>query len=62
MNLNIEIPPEAHYTVYKLTDPEGKIYIGCTGQTVEKRWREGKGYSRETPIRRAIDEFGWENF
>ena len=28
-------PPEAHYTVYKLTDPEGKIYIGCTGQSVK---------------------------
>ena len=32
---------EAHYTVYKLTDPEGKIYIGVTGQTVEQRWRKG---------------------
>ena len=30
-------PPEAHYTVYKLTDPNGKVYIGCTGKPVEKR-------------------------
>ena len=55
-------PAEAHYTVYRLTDPEGKIYIGCTGKPVEERWKKGGGYSRDTPIRRAIDEFGWENF
>ena len=55
-------PAEAHYTVYKLTDPEGKIYIGCTGRAVEKRWNKGHGYSKELPIRRAIDIYGWENF
>ncbi|MBQ3373051.1 MAG: hypothetical protein IJG40_07960 [Oscillospiraceae bacterium] len=55
-------PAEAHYTVYKLTDPEGKIYIGCTGKSVEERWNGGRGYYRDTPIRRAIKEFGWENF
>ena len=55
-------PPEAHYTVYKLTDPEGKIYIGCTGKPVEERWKKGRGYSRDTPIRKAIVQFGWDNF
>ena len=30
-------PPEAHYTVYKLTDPDGKVYIGCTGRSEERR-------------------------
>ena len=54
--------PEAHYTGYKLTDPDGKVYIGCTGMPVEKRWNKGRGYSRGVPIRRAIDEIGWENF
>ena len=59
----LALPPvEAHYTVYKLTDPDGKIYIGCTGQAVEKRWREGKGYAHDTPIGRAIEEIGWENY
>ena len=62
MNLNIKNPPEAHYTVYKLTDPEGKIYIGCTGKTVEERWNRGRGYRNYTPIRKAIVQFGWENF
>ena len=55
-------PSEAHYTVYKLTDPFGKVYIGCTGKPVKERWKKGRGYSKDTPIRRAIDEIGWENF
>ena len=54
--------PEAHYTVYKLTDPNGKVYIGCTGKTVEERWRKGWHYNRRTIIYKAIREFGWENF
>lgn len=53
---------ENHYTVYKLTDPEGKIYIGCTGTSVEKRWRKGRGYRRGLPIREAILHYGWKNF
>ena len=59
---DVEIPEESHYTVYKLTDPEGKVYIGCTGQTVERRWQKGWGYSKDRPIRRAIDALGWEAF
>ena len=62
-NCALPSPPlEAHYTVYKLTDPEGKIYIGCTGQAVEKRWNNGHGYPKKLPIRRAIDTYGWESF
>ena len=56
-NCELELPqaaPEAHYTVYNLTDPEGKIYIGCTGKSVEERWNGGRGYYRDTPIRRAM--------
>ena len=55
-------PAKAHYTVYKLTDPNGKIYIGCTGKPIEERWKKGRGYSRDTPIREAIVQFGWDNF
>ena len=62
-NYGLPVPAaEAHYTVYKLTDPEGKIYIGCTGKTVEERWNRGRGYRNYTPIRKAIVQFGWENF
>ena len=58
----IEIPEESHYTVYKLTDPDGKIYIGCTGKSVQQRWLNGRGYSRDTPIRKAIVSLGWDAF
>ena len=36
---------EAHYTVYKLTDPEGKVYIGLTGVRLQDRWDSGWGYN-----------------
>ncbi len=55
-------PTEAHYTVYKLTDPEGKIYIGLTGTPVERRWGRGKNYCKPCPIRLAIDRYGWDAF
>ena len=49
---------EAHYTVYKLTDPEGKIYIGCTGQGLKKRIRKGYNPERGYPIGLAIQKYG----
>ena len=55
-------PPEAHYTVYKLTDPDGKAYIGCTGNPVEKRWGKGWKYNSKTKIFKAIRSIGWDNF
>ena len=62
-NYGLPVPPaEAHYTVYKLTDPDGKVYIGCTGKPVEQRWQNGKNYNSATLIHKAISEIGWENF
>lgn len=29
------------YSVYKHTFPNGKVYIGMTGQEPEKRWANG---------------------
>ena len=55
-------PPEAHYTVYKLTSPSGKVYIGCTGTNVKDRWDSGWGYRNSTSIKEDIAAFGWTNF
>ena len=55
-------PAEAHYTVYKLTDPNGKVYIGCTGRPVEKRWGYGWQYNKNSQIHRAFRKIGWKNF
>lgn len=49
------------YTVYKLTTPSKKIYIGITCQSVEKRWMGGKGYKKCPAIYKAINKYGWEN-
>lgn len=57
------------YSVYKLTFPNGKIYIGSTGTKPEKRWSKGCGYLHKKEngeyhqprIANAILEFGWDN-
>lgn len=49
------------YTVYKLTSPSNKVYIGITCQAIKKRWANGKGYKRCPAIYKAINKYGWEN-
>lgn len=49
------------YIIYKHIFPNGKLYIGLTGCTPEKRWRGGTGYKKQSKIRNAINEFGWDN-
>lgn len=49
------------YTVYMHTAPSGKRYIGITCQTVEQRWRNGKGYKTNQPFHNAIQKYGWNN-
>lgn len=50
------------YKVYAHVFPNDKVYVGITSQTLEKRWRNGKGYSRTQPLmRKAINKYGWNN-
>lgn len=53
-----------NWIVYKHTNKiNGKMYIGITGQTVERRWRnQGKGYKKCVAFYRAIEKYGWDNF
>ena len=51
---------ENHYTVYKLTDPMGKVYIGCTGRRVKQRWHRGQGYRQRMPVFQAVETYGWD--
>lgn len=50
------------YSVYKLTAPNGKCYIGMTKQEVERRWNSGHAYQHNIHLSNAISKYGWENF
>lgn len=45
------------YLVYKHTFPNGKIYIGITSRTLEKRIHSG--YYHNLRLHRAIQKYGW---
>lgn len=47
-------------SVYKHTFPDGKVYIGIA-ENCEARWNNGRGYSENAPMYKAINEAGWEN-
>lgn len=49
------------FCVYKHTFPNGKIYIGITGQNPNRRWMNGHGYKEQPYVYNAILKFGWEN-
>lgn len=48
------------YYIYKLTDPEGKVYIGSTMQKPKERWDGGSGYIGQ-PFYLIVKKFGWNN-
>lgn len=52
-----------NYTVYKHTAPNGKVYVGITGQKPERRWQNGYGYKNgNSYFWNAISVYGWDNF
>lgn len=52
-----------NYTVYIHTNKEnGKRYVGITRQSVQERWRDGKGYRKCIYFYRAIEKYGWNGF
>ena len=50
------------YSVYMLTSPSGKKYIGMTSQNVNRRWESGRGYSHNAHLTQAIRKYGWNAF
>ena len=46
------------YKIYKLTFPNGKSYIGMTGQDIKRRCRE-TSYKKQPIMADAIKQFGW---
>jgi group I intron endonuclease len=51
------------YCIYAhINKINGKIYVGLTGVSPEKRWRDGNGYHDGTHFKNAVDKYGWDNF
>lgn len=50
------------WLVYKITSPNGKVYIGCTGNDLDKRFQNGRGYKFNPELYGDILDLGWLNF
>lgn len=51
-----------NYTVYMHIFPNGKRYVGITGQDPKERWRKGgHGYKPQRLVWSAIQKYGWDN-
>ena len=50
------------YSIYKLTLPNGKIYIGLSSQEdLADRWQNGRGYHENRKLYQDIFQYGWLN-
>lgn len=49
-----------NYSVYRLSFPNGKSYIGITRKQLHQRWKNGLGYQHYMPVRKAINHYGWD--
>lgn len=50
------------YKIYKLTVPNGKVYIGQTkNKYLSQRCQGGLGYNKNEPLYNDILEYGWKN-
>lgn len=52
---------EKEFAVYKLTLPNGKVYIGQTNLLLTTRWANGNGYQSNKALTADIESFGWKN-
>jgi len=52
---------ETTYKLYVHVFPNGKRYVGITGQKVNRRWRDGRGYAQNIRMTNAINKYGWDN-
>lgn len=50
------------YKVYKLTSPNGRVYVGCTAMPLDHRWSNGRGYINNEELYADILYYGWRSF
>lgn len=49
------------WILYRHTSPSGKVYVGITSKSVNKRWDGGRGYKTCIYFYNAILKYGWDN-
>lgn len=49
------------FSVYKLTSPNNKRYIGITSGNPVRRWAGGRGYEYNKEFWEDIIKYGWDN-
>lgn len=62
VRINLCPRPQPVWTIYRLTSPSGKVYIGQTIDTIQQRWREHKNRRGCLKIHGAIKKYGPANF
>lgn len=50
-----------NWSVYVLTLPNGKKYIGTTRKKPKQRWNYGYGYEQNKPFFADIQKYGWHS-
>lgn len=61
--MSIDYRKDTRWKVYVHISPSNKYYVGITSRkNIKDRWRNGKGYIKNTYFYRAIQRYGWNNF
>lgn len=57
--MNREYKKVTGWWVYGHITPNGKIYIGCSGQEISSRWQSS--HYKNTTLENYIEKYGWDN-
>lgn len=49
------------FTIYCLTLPDGRAYVGLTSQSTRIKWADGWSYALNPPLYDGILEYGWQH-
>lgn len=62
MRKDVEKIKRKVWSVYILTSPDGKVYVGTTTKKPKHRWENGHGYRHNKELSSDILKYGWDNF
>ena len=57
----VEKSSSPKWYVYVHLFPNGKFYVGMTGNNPKQRWQKGDGYKQQKRMYYAIKKYGWNN-